>query len=93
MAYLRSDYPAYRLIGLETTERSLSYTHVTYPREGVVLVLGNEVTGLDTEIMPLLDELVEIPMFGTKNSLNVASCAPIVLYEIVRQWGVTHASK
>jgi tRNA G18 (ribose-2'-O)-methylase SpoU len=93
VAYLRSDYPAYRLIGLETTERSLSYTHVTYPREGVVLVLGNEVTGLDTEIMPLLDELVEIPMFGTKNSLNVASCAPIVLYEIVRQWGVTHASK
>jgi len=26
-------------------------------------------------------------MFGSKNSLNVAACAPVVLYEILRQWG------
>mmetsp|Transcript_18039 Transcript_18039/g.22084 ORF Transcript_18039/g.22084 Transcript_18039/m.22084 type:complete len:438 (+) Transcript_18039:152-1465(+) len=56
------------------------------PKEGVVLVLGNEVTGVDTEIMPLLDLIVEIPMFGTKNSLNIAACVPVVLYEILRQF-------
>jgi len=55
---------------------------------GVALFLGNEVSGVDTEIMPLLDEVVEIPMFGKKNSLNVAACAPVVMYEILRQWGV-----
>ena len=35
-----------------------------------------------------LDTIVEIPMFGAKNSLNVAACAPVVLYEILRQWKV-----
>lgn len=86
LGFFREAYPEYKLLGLETTERSLCYTDLSYPTEGVVIVLGNEVTGLDTKIMPLLDGLLEIPMFGTKNSLNVASCAPIVLYEIVRQW-------
>ena len=55
---------------------------------GVALFLGNEVSGVDTDIMPLLDEVVEIPMFGQKNSLNVAACAPVVMYEILRQWKV-----
>ena len=56
---------------------------------GVALILGNEVTGVDTEIMSKIDTIVEIPTFGAKNSLNVASCAPVVLYEILRQWGKT----
>ena len=55
---------------------------------GVVLFLGNEVSGVDTDIIPLLDEMIEIPMFGKKNSLNVAACAPVVMYEVLRQWGV-----
>ena len=55
---------------------------------GVALFLGNEVSGVDTEILPLLDKVIEIPMFGKKNSLNVAACAPVVMYEILRQWGV-----
>ena len=84
--WIRETYPNYQILGLETTARSRCYTHMTYPRDGVVICLGNEVTGLDTNVMPLIDDLLEIPMFGTKNSLNVASCAPIVLYEIVRQW-------
>jgi 23S rRNA (guanosine2251-2'-O)-methyltransferase len=53
---------------------------------GVALILGNEVTGVDPTILPTLDGIVEIPMFGAKNSLNVAVCAPIILYEIHRQW-------
>jgi len=59
---------------------------------GVALFLGNEVSGVDTDIMPLLDEVVEIPMFGLKNSLNVAACAPVVMYEILRQWKVSSSS-
>jgi len=59
---------------------------------GVALFLGNEVSGVDTDIMPLLDEVVEIPMFGLKNSLNVAACAPVVMYEILRQWRVSSSN-
>lgn len=97
--YLRKEHPGFELIGMETTEWSKCYTQESYPgagsftengvlpEVGSVLVLGNEVTGVDTEIMPLLDKIVEIPMFGTKNSLNIAACAPVVMYEILRQWG------
>lgn len=87
---LRREKPSWSLVGLETTERSILYTdlkyHVDEENAGTILILGNEVTGVDTEIMPLLDHVVEIPMFGAKNSLNVASCGPVVLYEILRQW-------
>ena len=30
---------------------------------------------------------VEIPTFGLKNSLNVAAAAPVVVFEVLRQWG------
>lgn len=84
--FLRRELPDYQLVGMETTERSIPYTEMSYSTNGTVLVLGNEVTGVDTDILPVLDTIVEIPMFGAKNSLNVAACAPIVLYEIIRQW-------
>lgn len=87
--WLRENYPQYALLGMETTEQSVLYTkldYANYQKSGIVIVLGNEVTGVDTEIMPSLDLVIEIPMFGSKNSLNIAACAPVVLYEILRQW-------
>lgn len=94
--FLKTHYSGFTLIGMETTERSQIYTQYQFPgsiddempQKGSCLVLGNEVTGVDTEIMPLLDAIVEIPMFGQKNSLNIAACAPVVMYECLRQWGV-----
>jgi len=76
------------IIGMETTKISKLYTDVKYSGEGkgTTLVLGNEVSGVDTRIIPHLDEVVEIPMYGEKNSLNVAAAAPVVMYEILRQW-------
>ena len=34
------------------------------------------------------DGIVEIPTFGMKNSLNVAAAAPVVVFEVLRQWGL-----
>jgi 23S rRNA (guanosine2251-2'-O)-methyltransferase len=88
---LREKFPDLKIIGMETTAKSEIYTQVDYDSyriSGVALVLGNEVTGVDTEIISSLDAIVEIPTFGAKNSLNVAACAPVVLYEILRQWKV-----
>jgi len=103
LEFLREERPNLLLVGMETTELSKCYTAVQYPgaesvsdcdgdpnhAPGVALFLGNEVSGVDTEIIPLLDQVVEIPMFGKKNSLNVAACAPVVMYEILRQWGAS----
>ena len=93
LGFLQSSYPDYALIGMETTNISQDYTKVDYPVGGVVLFLGNEVTGVDTDMLPLLDKVVEIPMFGLKNSLNIAACAPVVLYEILRQWNTKNRTQ
>jgi 23S rRNA (guanosine2251-2'-O)-methyltransferase len=86
--HVREQYGGYRIIGMETTEQSVTYTDFDFvaANVGVCLVLGNEVTGVPSDVLRLMDAIVEIPMFGAKNSLNVAACAPVVLYEILRQW-------
>jgi tRNA G18 (ribose-2'-O)-methylase SpoU len=48
----------------------------------IALILGEEVNGLTEEIREKCDILVEIPMFGEKESFNVASSAAIALYEL-----------
>lgn len=75
----------YQIVAMETTSKSVEYSKVKYPKK-VALVLGNEVTGVDTRVMDVADLIVEIPTYGVKNSLNVASAAPVVLFEVLRQW-------
>jgi len=53
--------------------------------EPVAIILGNEAEGLDAEILEYADEVVKIPMSGRADSLNVASAAAIIIYEVVRQ--------
>ena len=48
----------------------------------LILVLGNEVDGVDQKIIELSDACIEIPQFGTKHSLNVAVSAGIVLWDL-----------
>lgn len=51
--------------------------------EKYALVFGNEVNGVDQEVIDLADTVVEIPQFGTKHSFNVSVCAGIVMWEYV----------
>lgn len=81
---LRTD--GYAIWAMETTARSEVYTRVVPPRK-LALVLGNEEVGVDPAVLDSADRLVEIPTFGLKNSLNVASAAPVVVFECLRQWG------
>lgn len=52
-------------------------------KEKYVLIIGNEVNGVDQRIVDIADIILEIPQFGTKHSLNVASSASIAIYSIV----------
>jgi tRNA C32,U32 (ribose-2'-O)-methylase TrmJ len=54
--------------------------------------VGNEITGVDPRVMEMADVIAEIPTFGLKNSLNVASAAPIVIFEVLRQWNAIPSS-
>ena len=52
-------------------------------KDKIVLVLGEEVDGLNDELLGLADYLVEIPMYGCKESFNVSVAAGIALYGIM----------
>jgi tRNA G18 (ribose-2'-O)-methylase SpoU len=67
------------IIGLETGERAVPI-HACQAATNAVIVLGNEVSGIEPEVLPHLDQLLEIPMPGAKRSLNVAVAAGIALF-------------
>ena len=48
------------------------------------LILGNEVMGVDDEVMKKCDICIEIPQFGTKHSLNVSVSAGILMWEFFK---------
>ena len=50
----------------------------------VAIILGNEIDGVQERLLPLCDECLEIPQFGTKHSLNVSCAAAIVIWELYK---------
>ena len=71
----------YAVVGLEQGVGSKDYRKYV-PGGSVALVVGNEVRGLDARILKQCDAIIDIPMRGTKNSLNVAVATGIALYQI-----------
>lgn len=77
----------YHIIGIEQTDQSkrLASYQVSTDRK-YALVFGNEVNGLSAELLPLLDECIEIAQYGTKHSLNVAVCGGVVLWHFATSY-------
>lgn len=67
------------IVGVEQTSRSVDYKTFE-PKKDTVFVFGNEVRGLSFALQKACDVLIEIPMRGTKESLNVTTAAGIVLF-------------
>lgn len=77
----------YLLIGLEqTTDSILLPDYNIPPDKKICLVFGNEVTGLDEEILPFIDDYVEIPQYGHKHSLNVSVTVGVALYAFLEKY-------
>lgn len=57
------------------------------PKSGqkMAIVLGNEVFGVDDEVLPLCDGAIEIPQVGTKHSFNVSVAGAITIWEIFKK--------
>ncbi|MEA2013279.1 MAG: TrmH family RNA methyltransferase [Verrucomicrobiota bacterium] len=49
-------------------------------------ILGNEALGISEEALSLCDSHVKIPVFGYKNSLNVANCTAVIVYDVIRRF-------
>jgi tRNA G18 (ribose-2'-O)-methylase SpoU len=79
---LRAD--GYRLVGLEQTTNSTKLYEYAFPRR-TALVIGNERAGIAPDALELLDDCVEIPVWGLPYSYNVATATAMALYEYCRQ--------
>lgn len=75
-----------RICVLEHTTQSRPYVAVSRTEFPVCLVVGNEITGVSPTVVAAADLAIEIPMYGTKQSLNAAVAYGIALYELVRIW-------
>ncbi|NPV13885.1 RNA methyltransferase [candidate division WOR-3 bacterium] len=73
-----------QIVALETVTGAPSFHRFTY-QFPVGIVLGNEALGVSQQVLELCDGIVDIPVLGYKNSLNVATAAAVVLYELLRQ--------
>ncbi len=77
----------YSIYAAESGLGAQSLWEVTLPTEKVAVVFGNEVTGLDPQdIKELGVTALELPMFGVKESLNVANASAIFIYDIIKRW-------
>jgi len=74
-----------RTLVLEQTEQTTMLQSLKWDGEvPVALIFGNEVEGVQQDVIDACDEVVEIPQFGTKHSFNVSVSAGIVMWELVR---------
>lgn len=71
----------YKIIGLEQSPDSIKLQDYK-PKDKTVLLLGEEVHGLTPELITECDEIIEIKMFGRKESLNVSIANGIALYAL-----------
>lgn len=71
----------YQIAVLELSKKSLPY-YKFKPKFPVALVLGSEVKGLPPQILRNSNEIIEIPLCGKKESLNVAVAAGVAAFEI-----------
>ena len=75
----------YHIVAVETNPAAVELYEWT-PNWPLCLVFGHEKDGVGGDLASIVQTSVRIPMLGEKRSLNVATAAGVVLYELVRRW-------
>lgn len=75
----------YKIYAVEQAKNSLQLQQTGFKAgEKIAVIFGNEVTGVEQDTILQCDGCIEIPQLGMKHSLNIATAAGVVLWEIVR---------
>ena len=73
----------YKVYGIEQTEESISLEKFNVAAdEKIAVVFGNEIEGVDSNVLEACDGSIEIPQLGMKHSLNISVAAGIVLWKL-----------
>ena len=71
----------WHIVAVEQHRSSKNYRSFKQ-KKPTLFILGNEVDGISAQLFKACDEILEIPMYGTKESLNVSVAAGIVLFSV-----------
>jgi tRNA G18 (ribose-2'-O)-methylase SpoU len=74
----------YKIIAIEQTSESQSLLNF-HPNNSqkLAFVFGNEVDGVDIEVLNHCDSCIEIPQFGSKHSLNISVASGIIMWDYI----------
>ena len=72
----------YHIIGIEQADKSTMLNDISLSKKPIAIIMGNEVNGVAQEIIDVCNEVIEIPQFGTKHSLNISVSTGIVIWEL-----------
>ncbi len=72
-----------QVVALEQSKKSIDYRKFK-PKFPLALIIGNEIKGINKKILSYTDKIIEIPMNGKKESLNVAVATGIALYQLIK---------
>jgi 23S rRNA (guanosine2251-2'-O)-methyltransferase len=77
----------YKVFAVEQVENSISLSDFKpLSDDKIALIFGNEVKGVQQEVINQCHGAIEIPQFGTKHSFNISVSAGIVLWELTRHY-------
>lgn len=74
----------YQPYAVEQATKSISLNEISFHDQKIALVFGNEVYGVEQEVIDVCNGVIEIPQAGTKHSLNISVSIGIVLWELFR---------
>ena len=75
----------FTVVAVEQTTNSISLTDLNWTWDKpIALVFGNEVNGVVDEVLKMVAQVIEIPQWGSKHSLNISVSVGVVLWEIAR---------
>src|SRR5690348_7301779 len=81
---VRKDVPDIQIVLVEQDQRSVAFDKADYTFP-ICLIVSNETSGAEKEILDAADLIVEMPMFGVNKSLNVMVSLGIVLYQVIQK--------
>ena len=70
------------VVAVEQTHNSISLEKINIINTPIAIIMGNEINGVDQKVLNYCDYAIEIPQFGIKHSLNIATASGIVLWEL-----------
>ena len=75
----------FSILGLETEKGAKDLFSFQVKAEKIAVIVGNERHGVSLDLLAACDDLIKIPVWGSKNSLNVSSALSVAAYELKRK--------